>query len=82
MKGAAGDAAHVTVTGTLQVLNATEGQWLIKGDNAIVYTSHSIIPSNLLVDGGRVTFVGVVVTPAAQGSAAVVDLLTIEAVNR
>lgn len=82
MTGAAGDAVHVTVAGTLQVLNATDGSWLIKGDNGIVYTSHSIIPTNLLIDGARVNFVGVVVTPATQATAAVVDIVTIELLAR
>ncbi|MEO5896532.1 MAG: fibronectin type III domain-containing protein [Vicinamibacterales bacterium] len=82
MKGATGDAAHVTVTGTLQVLNGTDGLWLILGDDRIVYTSHSIIPAHLLIDDARVTFVGVVVTPATPGTAAVVDILTIEFLAR
>jgi len=72
------DAPHVTVTGTLQVLNLTDGLWLIEGDNGIVYISPSVIPADMLVDGARVTFVGVVVTPAFSGTAAVVDILTIQ----
>jgi hypothetical protein len=44
----------------------------------VLYTSPTAVPSNILVDGARVTFVGVIVSPASTGVPAVVTILSIE----
>ena len=53
---------EVTVSGTLQITNVEEGLWQILGDDGTVYTSLTEIPAELLVDGGRVTFRGLILT--------------------
>jgi len=75
MNGATG---QITVTGTMRVISGQPSHWRIEGDNKVLYSSNSAVPSNILVDGVRVTFTGVIVTPASAGVPAVVTILSIE----
>ncbi len=75
MNGATG---QVTVSGTLHILSGANAGWQIEGDNKVIYTSRSPVPAQMLVDGVRVTFVGVVLTPASAGVPATVTILSIE----
>ncbi|HJR58783.1 MAG TPA: fibronectin type III domain-containing protein [Vicinamibacterales bacterium] len=73
---------EVTATGTLHVVSAAEGLWLIQGDDGTVYTSPSELPAGLLVDGTRVTFVGVVLPAGSQVAGSVaVEILSITVVQ-
>ena len=75
MNGATG---QITVTGTIQILTGANAGWQIEGDNKVLYKSSSAVPAEVLVNGARVTFVGVVVTPASPGVPARVTILSIE----
>ena len=70
--------AEVTATGTLHVTSVEGGLWLIAGDDGTVYTSLSNISPEMLVDGARVSFIGLKTPDPDVNGVVVVDILIIE----
>jgi hypothetical protein len=70
-------ALEVTGAGTLHVVSAADGLWLIEGDDGIVYTSPTEIPAELLVEGARVEFTGLVLSEDPVAGIVVVEILVI-----
>ena len=70
---------HVTASGILYLVNADENLWMIEGDDGTWYTSPTELHPDLLVDGARVEFVGVVIPgePVIEGTV-VVEIISID----
>lgn len=75
------DAADtdITVTGTLHVIDAATGLWMIEAEDGTLYTSESEVPDEILVSGAIVTLHGTRL-PAENGGEEIiiVEIITIE----
>jgi hypothetical protein len=68
---------EVVVTGTLHVLSAAEQLWLLAGDDGVLYTSMTDVPADMLIDGVRVTVLGLLLSESLEEGQAELEILTL-----
>jgi hypothetical protein len=76
------ERVEVTTTGTVRVVDVGGGRWwVIEGDDGQIYSSPTEIPAELMVNGARVSFVGLLLPVASTDGSKVVEILVIEIVQ-
>jgi hypothetical protein len=70
---------EITVTGTIHVLDAERGVWMIEAEDGTLYTSTSEIPEEIVVTGTIVTFRGIrLPAESADQEFVIVEIIAID----